>query len=266
MLVQETDIVRSTSVADMIQQRASVMDALARVATDSDLIDRTAGNLSILLPHVNFGDRSNRFYGTAVSEEMRAQVDATFWNKLMQDSGAWSFLDAKRRAEWRKMIEGASRGDRVKSESIPVFDGPTIEATFLKLHSERANMVIDGVCQVFRELSWEYKTNRPVEFGPKIIVSGCAGWSYCRADKIDDLSRILHVFDGKPEPDHRETFSRKIGVAGGSKIELSDDYLRVVRFKNGNAHVWFKDGAHVKQLNKIIAQRYPDCLPAARGN
>ncbi len=56
MLVQETDIVRSASVADMIQQRASVMEALARVAADSDLIDRTAGGLSILLPHIKFGD------------------------------------------------------------------------------------------------------------------------------------------------------------------------------------------------------------------
>ncbi len=68
-----------------------------------------------------------------------------------------------------------------------------------------------GIINVFKGLSWDYKTNNPCYFGKKIIVNNLVKhgrWGYSlnwgwRRDQLADLERMLYLLDGKPIPDNR---------------------------------------------------------------
>jgi hypothetical protein len=88
-----------------------------------------------------------------------------------------------------------------------------IRATFQHLYNERGDMFERGVENVFRKLSWDYKTNSPCRFGKRIVITGATSqpWKGERYGSInhghfpntlDDLLRVMLVLDGKPEPDH----------------------------------------------------------------
>jgi len=66
-------------------------------------------------------------------------------------------------------------------------------------------------------MAWHYKTNLPQKVGSRIVLTYLRGsmsggkWGACslghvnhsRCDALDDLSRVMSILDGKPEPDHR---------------------------------------------------------------
>jgi hypothetical protein len=143
-----------------------------------------------------------------------------------------------------------------------------VRATFQGLHARRGEFFERGVIGVFRSLSWDYKTNRPHAFGRRIIVRGVHG-AYGfpddrRCSLLDDLERVFHVLDGKPEPDHREGVSARLyrqRREERSREDLVDAYLRIRCFKNGNAHVTFLRAEIVDEMNRILARHYPDALP-----
>lgn len=55
---------------------------------------------------------------------------------------------------------------------MPALTRGNIEATFIALHQSRAEMFERGVIEIYRSLSWRYRTNTPIRFGKRIIVSG----------------------------------------------------------------------------------------------
>lgn len=68
-----------------------------------------------------------------------------------------------------------------------------------------------GVINVFKWLSWDYKTNSPCSFGKKNIINNLVTdnrWGYSlnwgwRRDQLTDLKRMLFLLDGKSIPDNR---------------------------------------------------------------
>jgi len=68
----------------------------------------------------------------------------------------------------------------------------------------------EGVIECFQKLSWDYKTNNPVKFGKRIIMRSVTRFFVCSyspehdaTNTLDDLMRVFHLIDGKPEADHR---------------------------------------------------------------
>ena len=126
-----------------------------------------------------------------------------------------------------------------------------------------------GVIACFKSLAWCYKTNLPQKFGKRIVVT-CINSSYSRKhDAMDDLLRVMHVLDGKPEPDHRGGFGSMLRAAGldgyYSKAGVCEnEYLSVRTFKNGNGHITFKRLDLIDKMNLIIAKHYPGALPAPK--
>jgi hypothetical protein len=47
-----------------------------------------------------------------------------------------------------------------------------ILSTFEQLHQSKGDVFERGVINVFKRLSWDYKSNSPCKFGKKIIVEG----------------------------------------------------------------------------------------------
>lgn len=265
-------IVQSVSIDNLINQREGVrvrLELAQQALSGVDAIVRSineGGQRGASLyggaAHLVCGRDSHSFrllHDDGVASGMRA-FDAEAWRYLMHASGLRTFMDAKAREEWDKTISDGKHPELTKAN---------IEATFSQLYGARGDMFERGVIECFRRLSWHYKTNLPQKLGKRIVMSGMVGWnSYTRGNELDDLVRVLHVLDGKPEPDHRGGTSALLSRAGlgyASRTGTVDtDYLSIRTFKNGNGHITFKRLDLVDKMNLIIAKHYPGALPAPK--
>lgn len=81
----------------------------------------------------------------------------------MQHSGMLALMDAQARDEWYNSLE---------KDNIPAISDANILSTFMQLHQNKGEVFERGGINVFKGLSWNYKTNSPCKFGSKIIVDG----------------------------------------------------------------------------------------------
>ncbi|MBU2768052.1 DUF4942 domain-containing protein [Acidithiobacillus ferrivorans] len=203
------------------------------------------------------------FLGDKGLKAVEKEVDAAGWEYLLEQSGLKSFMNNKRREDFQKSIH-----DR----TFPPLCVDAIMGTITELHEHRGDMMEDGVVEIYRSLSWDYKTNSPQQFGAKIILNRfCEYWKETRHMRfvgyngLDDLIRVMCMLDGKPEPDHRNGMHFQLETAHQAGAnELENDYLKVRWYRKGSGHVTFRDQRMVDQMNRIIARRFPNVLGADR--
>ncbi|MDZ4920028.1 DUF4942 domain-containing protein, partial [Escherichia coli] len=173
-----------------------------------------------------------------------------------------SLMDAQARDTWYRSLE---------YDNFPEISEANILSTFEQLHQNKDEVFERGVINVFRGLSWNYKTNCPCKFGSKIIVNNLVRWDRWgfhlitgqQADRLADLERMLHLFSGKPIPDNRENITIHLddhvqSVQG--KEDYEDEMFSIRYFKKGSAHITFRKPELVDRLNDIIAKHYPGAL------
>lgn len=289
-----TELVPSVSIANMVNQRAAVIQRLEQAAELVREAGRIAREANIGMPRVSVstvvsrGHQYEQIIGEArlkaysrtadpyeeeakcrgdVSSAFRKGVDCVAWQYLMQESGLRSLMDATARKKWDEAIQ---------SGDVPELTDPNIRSTFKMLHDSRGEMFERGVIAVFKELAWSYKTNLPQKFGKRIVLRFVRGSvtgggtslgfpSYQTCDKLDDLVRVMTVLDGKPEPDIRRAWYSKMHVQAKVGDPMpEDEYISLRSFRNGNGHVTFKRPDLVDQMNRIIAKHYPGALPAPK--
>ncbi|ECW2361476.1 DUF4942 domain-containing protein [Salmonella enterica] len=189
-------------------------------------------------------------------------LDRGIWRDLMERSGMLSLMDAQAREQWYNSLE---------KDDIPAISEANILSTFEQLHQSKGEVFERGVINVFKGLSWDYKSNSPCKFGRKIIVTGLVkydrwgfglNWGWQR-DRLADLERMLMLLDGKPVPDNRADVTRRLGDhihenRGSNSYE--DGMFKIKYFQKGTAHITFKRPELVDRLNDIIARHYPGML------
>ncbi|PVZ79470.1 restriction endonuclease subunit M [Serratia sp. S1B] len=192
-------------------------------------------------------------------------LDREIWRGLMGKSGMLSLMDAQARDQWYRNLEG---------DNIPAISEENIYSTFEQLHQSKDEVFERGVINLFKALSWNYKSNHPCKFGKKIIVNGLVSynqWGFTlnhnyRRDQLADLERMLHLLDGKPLPDNRvDVTARLFEHISNNRMmtkDYEDDYLHIRYFMKGSAHLTFKKPALMDKMNDIIAKHYPQALPA----
>ncbi|MGQ6550890.1 DUF4942 domain-containing protein [Serratia sp. IR-2025] len=156
------------------------------------------------------------------------QIDRKLWQDLMSRSGMLSLMDAQARDQWYKSLE---------SKDLPAISEESIYSTFEQLHYDKGEVFERGVINVFKSLSWDYKTNNPCCFGKKIIVNNLVSynqWGFTlnhsyRRDQLADLERVLHLLDGKPLPDNRNDITSRLyeHICANRLVakDYQDDYL-----------------------------------------
>ncbi|HEN3555677.1 DUF4942 domain-containing protein [Yersinia enterocolitica] len=195
-------------------------------------------------------------------ELITRNIDRSIWRDLMLKSGMLALMDAEAREQWYKNLE---EGD------LPAINEDNILSTFEQLHLNKQDVFERGVINVFRGLSWEYKTNSPCMFGKKIIVNNlvthnCWGFSLSwgwRRDQLVDLERMLYLLDGKPVPDNRGDISVRLMeyIRDNPRQQRYEDELFGIRyFQKGTAHLMFKRLDLVEKMNDIVAKHYPGML------
>ena len=269
---QEHDLIPSLSIANLLQQREAVLTLFHEALDKLEQAHAIATAARLGFPDLSMargwrgngirvtGEYANR---TTLLETFQACVDAGGWTTLLQDSGLRSMMSASKRKEV---------DEQIGAEQVPELTREAIRATFATLHDSRVDMFEQGVIECFRRLSWDYKTNLPQKFGKQRIVmtylTSYGSANMRQTDHLDDLLRVFHLCDGKPEADHRTGAYRLIADA----MQLTslwpklaeNDYVSIRLFKNQNGHVTFKRPDLVTRLNRIIAKYYPDELPAPK--
>lgn len=264
-------LVKSVSITNMANQRAAVLERLRQaldLMAEAESLARAAHvgfPRFVIDNHYSLRGRMTTVSGDYsssrpdVERDILQTVDGPAWQYLLSESGLRTFMDSQAREKWDTQI---------REGEVPPLTLDNIEATFGVLYGSRGEMFERGVIECFRALSWSYKTNTPHMFGKRIIMSYFSSYGHPAsraADRLDDLLRVFHVLDGKPEADHRQGVYYMASEAQRQGNSFAENgYLAMKWYKKGSAHITFKRLDLVEQLNRILAKHYPNALPPAR--
>lgn len=268
VLINHTDVICSTSIEHIVTGRNT---AIAQIETLIQQLD----DISALTSSVG-GGKSNEWgvrqyrYDCWLMEKpetaMKAitrNIDRCIWKELMNKSGMLALMDAQARDEWYNSLE---------KDDIPAVSEENILSTFEQLHQSKGEVFERGVINVFKGLSWDFKSNSPCKFGKKIIVIGLVkydrwgfglNWGW-QSDRLADLERMLMLLDGKPVPDNRADVTRRLGDhinENRHSNHYEDEMFAIKYFQKGTAHIVFKRPELVDKLNDVIVRHYPRTLP-----
>jgi len=198
-------------------------------------------------------------------DAIRKTIDGKIWHRLMLETGMYTLMSTRQRDEWDRQVSG---------ENMPEITLDTVLATFNQLHANKNDTFEQGVIDLFKSLSWDYKTNSPCRFGKKIIVSRLmesysSGRNYLGTpgrSKLDDLTKVFYLLEGRNVPDHRVSEGAKFGEhferEGFSGAVYEAEYFSMRYYMKGTAHITFKRPELVDRLNDIVARHFPDMLPS----
>ncbi|HGM5321967.1 restriction methylase [Serratia marcescens] len=269
VLTGHTDVICSTSIERIVTGRNTALvqiEALVHQLSDISALTRSIGGKNALDWAMKQDFRCGCWLMEKPETAMKAitrNLDRAIWRDLMKKSGMLSLMDAQAKDQWYNSLE---------KDDIPEISEENILSTFEQLHRNKGEVFERGVINVFRGLSWDFKTNSPCKFGKKIIVTGLVkfdrwgfslNWGWQR-DRLADLERMLTILDGQPIPDNREDISRRLGDhihARRSSAHYEDEMFVIKYFQKGTAHITFKRPELVDKLNDIIAKHFPSALP-----
>lgn len=269
VLTDHTEVICSTNIERIVTGRNAALAQIEALIQQLDDISALTSNIGGGKAN-EWGVRQYRYDcwlmekpETAMKAIIR-NLDRSLWRDLMQRSGMLSLMDAQAREQWYNSLE---------KDDIPAVSEENILSTFEQLHLNKGEVFERGVINVFKGLSWDFKTNSPCKFGTKIIVTGlvkCDRWGFglnwgWQRDRLADLERMLMLLDGKPVPDNRADVTRRLGDhihANRHSNRYEDEMFAIKYFQKGTAHISFKRPELVDKLNDIIARHYPGALAA----
>lgn len=272
VLTDHTDIICSTSIERIVTRRDAALVQIGQLIQQLNTLSQLTagiggGNAS------DWAMRQGHRYDCWLMEKtekalpaITRNIDRSLWRDLMLKSGMLSLMDAQARSQWYQNLED---GD------LPAISEANILSTFEQLHQSKAEVFERGIINVFKGLSWDYKTNSPCFFGKKIIINNLVThnrWGYSltwgfRRDQLADLERMLYLLDGKVIPDNRADISINLMDHirdNAGKDVYEDTYFSIRYFQKGTAHLTFKHPELVDKMNDIIAKHYPGMLATHR--
>lgn len=268
VLTDHTEMICSTSIERVVSGRNAALvqiEVLIQQINDVSALTSTIGGGTAPEWAMRPGHRYDCWFTEKVETAMKAitrNIDRSVWRDLMLKSGMLSLMDAQARDEWHKNLEEGE---------LPEISEENILATFEHLHHSKREVFERGVVNVFKGLSWDYKTNSPCSFGKKIILNNLVthnrwgfslNWGW-RRDQLVDLERMLFLLDGKPIPDNRDDVSTRLmeHIRDHPGTQLYEDGFFSIRyFQKGTAHLTFKRPELIEKMNNIIAKHYPGML------
>lgn len=267
VLTDHTNVICSTSIERIVTGRNA---ALAEIETLIQQLD----DISALTSSVG-GGKSNEWgvrqyrYDCWLMDKpetaikaITQNIDRSIWKDLMNKSGMLALMDAQARDEWYNSLE---------KDDIPAVSEANILSTFEQLHQCKAEVFERGIINVFKGLSWDYKSNSPCKFGKKIIVDGLVQydrWGFHfrhgrRREQLADLDRMLNLLDGKPVPENRNDLSVRLDahICKQHASVYEDEYVEIRYFQKGTGHIIFKRSVLIDKMNGIVARYFPATLP-----
>ena len=270
VLTGHTDVICSTSIERIVTGRNAALTRIQSLISELDdisILTHDIGGGTAQEWGMREGYRYDCWFTEKTDKAMKAMtrnIDRRIWRELTNKSGMLSLMDAQVRDEWHKSLE---------KDDIPPISEDNILSTFRQLHQSKEEVFERGVINVFKNLSWDFKTNNPCYFGKKIIVNNLVKydkWGYSlswgwRRDQLADLERMSFLLDGKTIPDNRHDVTIRLMdfIRDNPRQQVFEDDLFTVHFfQKGSGHITFKRMDLVEKMNDIIAKHYPGMLAA----
>lgn len=268
VLTEHNELILSTSIERVVTGRDSALKQIEQLIEQLDTISRLTSEIGGGTAQ-DWAMKSGHRYDSWLTEKtdkaipaITRNIDRSIWRDLMLKSGMMALMDAQARDQWHKNLE---EGD------LPAISEENILSTFEQLHLNKMYVFERGIINIFKGLSWDYKTNSPCSFGKKVIINNLVShnrWGFSlnwgwRRDQLADLERMLFLLDGKVIPDNRADISinlmNHIRDNPGKDV-YDDEYFSIRYFQKGTAHLTFKRAELVDKINDIIAKHYPGML------
>lgn len=268
VLTHQHDVICSTSIERIVTGRNAALTKIEELINTLESISQLTSEIgggSACDWAIRQGHRYDCWLVEAVDKALpiiTRNIDCSLWRDLMLKSGMLSLMDGQARTEWHQNLE---------DNNFPEISEANILNTFKQLHNSKGEVFERGVINVFKGLSWDYKTNSPCSFGKRIIINNMVKhdkWGYglawgWRRDQLVDLERMLHLLDGKPVPDSRTDIAYRLSDhihQEPHSQNFDDEYVAIRYFQKGSAHVTFKRPDLMEKMNDIIAKHYPGML------
>ena len=268
VLTEHTELINSTNIERIVTGRDAALVQIEQLIQQLNAISQLTNSIGGGSA-TDWAMKSGHRYDCWLMEKpekampvITHNIDRILWRDLMLKSGMLSLMDAQARDQWHQNLED---GD------LPIISEANILTTFEQLHQNKAEVFERGIINVFKGLSWDFKTNSPCFFGKKIIINNLVThnrWGYSltwgfRRDQLADLERMLFLLDGKAIPDNRADISINLmnHIRDNPGKDVYDDtYFSIRYFQKGTAHLTFRRPELVEKMNDIIAKHYPGML------
>ncbi|KLQ89217.1 DUF4942 domain-containing protein [Enterobacter kobei] len=268
VLTEHNELILSTSIERVVTGRDTALKRIEQLIQQLDAISRLTSEIGGGTAQdwaMKVGHRYDSWLTEKADKAMPAiirSIDRSIWHDLMLKSGMMALMDAQARDQWNKNLEEGE---------LPAISEANILSTFEQLHLNKMDVFERGIINVFKGLSWDYKTNSPCSFGKKIIINNLVthnrwgfslNWGW-RRDQLADLERMLFLLDGKPIPDNRGDISTRLMEHirdNSTKDVYEDEFFSIRYYQKGTAHLVFKRLELIERMNDIIAKHYPGML------
>ncbi|MBK0003510.1 DUF4942 domain-containing protein [Erwinia sp. S38] len=268
VIMEHTELILAIGIERIVTGRNAALAKIEKILEQIDAISQLTAEIGGGTVK-DWAMKMENCYGCWLMEtsdqaipEIIRNIDRNIWHDLMLKSGLMALMDTQARVIWRKSLE---------ENNFPFISKESILTTFDKLQSNKMDFFERGVINVFRGLSWDYKTNSPCRFGKKIILKNLVAhndWGFSlngdwHKKQLADLEKMLLLLDGKPAPNDGRDISIRLmeHVRDHPMMGFYEDELFSIQyFKKGTAHLTFKKIELIAKMNNIIAKYYPGML------
>ena len=267
-----TDLIRRDTIEELCAHRQHALDLFAQAF---DTIVQAGLSVAKAAPTGRFSvprDYRDRFVADVSREtwvvEYRKAIDRAVWLHLLSVTELERLMDKEARDTFRNQLE----------KDPPEATADNCFATIMMQLGSADQTFRRGIANVFSSLDRRFRSHDGFKIGSKIILRSAfsehGGWNhYARHDEtLRDIERTFLTLDGKPHPEYVGSFSYNVSEAyrltapilGRGAGEFADDYFRIVWFKNGNAHLWFKRDDLLVRVNQLLAEYYGAALGSSQ--
>lgn len=199
-------------------------------------------------------ERRTRFLG-----EMTLNLDRSMWAHIIRATDLERLMDKQAREEFRASLD----------KDPPAATPENVRATLGAMLESADTIFKRGIANAFSSLDRRFKSHDGFKVGSRVILpymfnANSGGWNYhARQDEtLRDIERTFCVLDGKPQPERAAGIVGTIEAQGwfAQQFTVECDYFKVRRFKNGNAHLWFKRDDLVRRVNRLLADYYGEVI------
>ena len=236
----------------------------------------------------NHNEEINRFHNILTMQDRSEYLDVAkrllklkTWAYLMERTNLEMLMDKEAKDKLRKQMAyvapKANRYGEIVNQAdldagMPDISVGNIEATLDGFMADSVMIWQRGIANVFSKLDRRFRSHDGFKIGSRIILTHVfnefGGWNYRNAaeDSLIDIERIFYILEGEKPP--MQSYAGAIGsireirngVNGARQDEVETRFFRVRIFKNGNAHLWFKDKELMVKVNKILAEYYGEVI------
>ena len=190
--------------------------------------------------------------------EIVKDLDKVLWRNTLHCSGLTCLMS---KGEYDKAIDSLEK-------EPPEFTTDNVKASYADFAGRLDEIENTAIIDLFKCLSWSYKSNEPVKIGKRIVLTGMI-WSnrteYRREHYLDDLEKAIYRARDLSPPANDNRLCVKLNLSLKNREDLYQDNLFKIRaFGNGNVHIYILHQSDRDALNKRIAKAYPGALPATR--